>query len=184
MKILITGPQGCGKTTQAKILSEKYGLCLVKTGDILRKLSESDSEMGRKIKLQIDQGGLVDDEVVADIVKQLLKGPTCKNGLVMDGYPRTMASLKLFDPKFDIVFLLNLSDAEATKKMLGRGREDDTESLIRSRLFLYHEQTAPIIAYYRSLGILNEIDAVASVKEISSQIFAAVDKKYHPEALR
>lgn len=170
MKILVTGPQGSGKTTQAQILANKLGILLIDTGEMLRKLAEQKSLEGAEVKDELNKGELVEDEIVADLVKKEVEKPAYKAGYVMDGYPRTMDSLKLFDPNFDQVFYLDISDEEVEKRLLARGRADDTPSLIRERLMLYHQNTQAVLNYYQNLGKLVKINGRGSIEQIAQEI--------------
>ncbi len=162
MKILFIGPQGSGKSTQGKLLAKFLGLPYISTGDIFRA-------MGGKVQQILDQGKLVDDKTTSKIVEEKIKGENI-NGFILDGYPRTMEQIKLFDPGFDKVIILTLSDREATKRLLSRGREDDTKELIFARLKAYHEQTDPIIDYYRQKGKLKSVNGTGSIDEIQKRI--------------
>lgn len=167
-KILFLGVQGSGKSTQGKLLAEFLGLPYISTGDIFRG-------MGGEIKQTLDQGKLVDDQTTAKIVEEKLKREEYKNGFIFDGYPRTMEQIKLFDPGFDKVIKLDLSDAEATKRLLARAREDDTKDVIAERLRNYHLQADPIADYYGQKGILKQIDGQGSIEEIQQRIKGAVN---------
>lgn len=168
MKILLIGPQGSGKSTQAKLLAEDLRLPYLSTGDIFR-------EMGEEIKQILDQGKLVDDQTTSKIVEEKLKESKYQNGFIFDGYPRTLEQIRLFDPGLDKVIYLDLPDQEATKRLLARGREDDTKELIAERLRNYHLQTDPILDYYKKKGILSSVDGMGSIKEIQSRIRTIVN---------
>lgn len=168
MKILFVGPQGSGKSTQGKLLARFLGLPYVSTGDMFRGL-------GGEIKQILDQGKLIDDQTTSKIVEEKLKGEEYRNGFIFDGYPRTIEQIKLFDPGFDKVIYLFLSDAEAIKRLLARGREDDTEDAIIERLRNYHLQTDPVLDYYRQKGTLQKIDGLGSIEEIRRRIRDAIN---------
>lgn len=168
MKILFVGSQGSGKSTQGKLLARFLGLPYISTGDIFRGL-------GGEIKQILDQGKLVDDQTTSKIVEKKLKGEEYRNGFIFDGYPRTMEQIKLFNPGFDKVIQLDLSDTEATKRLLARGREDDTENAIAERLRNYHLQTDPILDYYRQKGILKQIDGLGSIEKIQQRVKSAIN---------
>lgn len=175
MKVLVIGPQGSGKTTQARRIAQKFGLCMIKTGEILRELSEQDSETGAKVKQMIEKGELIDDATVAEIVRKRTEEVRCRDGFVIDGYPRTMEQVQLFDPGFNKVVYLQLSDQEAMKRLLKREREDDTPELIKERLSLYHEETKPIIDYYNSLNNVVTVNGEQSETEVENDIFKALE---------
>lgn len=170
MKILLIGPQGSGKSTQAKLLSQHLRIPFVSTGEIFRKFAAEDSEEGERIKAILDQGKLVDDETVSHLAEEMLKDQEYQNGFILDGYPRTLRQRQLFDPQFDKVIYLKLSDQEIMDRLLKRGREDDTEELIKTRLDLYKLQTQPLLDYYAALGILTEINGDGSIEEVQSHI--------------
>ncbi len=170
MKILLIGSQGSGKSTQAEILAKDLNLPKITVGDIYRKLAQQDSKEGKRIKQILDQGQLVDDLTTSKIIRKRLDQKDVQNGFVLDGYPRTLEQARLFDPEFDKVFYLKLEAQKTIDRLLKRGREDDTEELIKKRLDLYQEQTRPLLDYYRSLGKLVEIDGGGTIEQVQSQI--------------
>lgn len=170
MKILITGPQGSGKSTQADILSKKLGIAFINAGNLVREMSKEDSERGRSLKNDLEAGRLVDDNIIGDLVRTQISQPECKDGFVTDGYPRTINQIKIFDPEFDRVFYLEISDEEALRRLLKRGRADDTLAVINERLKWYHEQTKPLLEFYQSKGILEKINGEMSIEEVAQEI--------------
>lgn len=174
MKILFIGSQGSGKSTQAELLAQSLGVPKITTGDIFRKLSQEDFGFGKIIRTILDEGRLVDDQTTYKIVKDRLSQADCKMGFVMDGYPRNMEQLRLFDPQFDHVVYLNVPKMEVVKRMLSRGRSDDTEESINKRLELYFEQTQPLLDYYRNKGILVEVSGVGDIQKIQDEIKKSV----------
>lgn len=162
MKILLIGPQGSGKSTQANLLGEFLKVPVISTGEIFRKLPQV-----RKI---LDKGQLIDDETTSRIVRERLNSEDCQNGFMMDGYPRTLEQAGLFDPGYDKVFYLKLSPEKAMDRLLKRGRADDTKELIEKRLDLYYLQTQPLLDYYKDKGILVEINALADINTIQDEI--------------
>lgn len=170
MKILITGPQGSGKTTQAEILAKKLEVKLIEAGEILRKVAQKHDELGEEVKKDLENGDLVEDQVVAKLIQAQATAPDAEDGFVMDGYPRTLESLKLFDPGFDQVFYLEVPDEVVIKRMLQRGREDDNQSDIEERLKLYHLETEQVLDYYRKLDKLITVDGQSSIEEIAREI--------------
>lgn len=175
MKISITGLHGSGKTTQARLLSGYVKVPLVDVGEMLRTLSDQDNEEGKKVKYALDQGLMVDDEVVAKLASERVKERDCQNGFVMDGYPLTLHQMKLFDPYFDKVFYLDITEDVAEERLLGRARKDDTLDLIKKRLELYYKFTQPIIDHYSTLGLVEKIDGLGSIEEVNSRIRERVD---------
>lgn len=170
MKILLIGPQGSGKSTQADLLAEFLDLPKISTGDIFRELAKEDSPEGRQIRETMNQGKLVDDSETAKMVERRLQKDDVRNGYILDGYPRNLVQKSLFDPKFDQVFDLEVPDEELVKRLLARGREDDIIEAIKKRLELYHEQTTPLLDYYKNQGILEEIDGIGTVEDVQSRI--------------
>lgn len=166
-KVLLIGPQGSGKSTQAKLLSEYLNIPVISTGDIFRSLSESESEEGERIRAILEEGKLVDDKTTAEIVKKRLEG---KEDFIMDGYPRTIEQMKIFDPGFDKVIYLDVPQDMVINRLMLRGRADDTSELIRRRLDLYYKQTQPLLDYYKELGKLVEVDGSGDIQAIQDEI--------------
>lgn len=162
MRILLIGPQGSGKSTQAGLLAEYLNLPKISTGDIFRNMPE--------VKEILAAGKLVDDEVTAKIVKNRLQELDCQKGYILDGYPRNIRQAEIFDPEFDKVIYLRVSDEEVMRRLMQRGREDDTPEGIKTRLNLYYEQTRPLLTYYKNKGVLIEINGKGSIKEIQDEI--------------
>lgn len=169
-KILLIGPQGSGKSTQADLLSRHLGLPKISTGDIFRQLSKQDNEDARKVKEILSAGKLVDDETTAEIVKKRLQEPDVQNGFIMDGYPRNLEQLNLFNPQFDKVIFLDVPEKLVIQRLLKRGRADDTAELIKTRLDLYYKQTQPLLDYYKKIAKLVEIDGSGEAQEIQDEI--------------
>lgn len=176
IKILLFGPQGSGKSTQGKLLAQFLDLPYISTGDIFREISASSSTEGQRIRQILNEGRLVDDITTSKIVEERLKQPDCENGFILDGYPRTPDQIKNFDPDFNKVFYLKLSDEEATERLMQRGREDDTKDLIAERLKNYHEQTNPILVYYKNKGLLKEINGTGTIEQIQQELTKAVNE--------
>ena len=170
MKILLVGPQGSGKSTQATLLAEHLSLPKITMGDIFRQISKEDSPEGQRIKQILDEGKLVDDVTTAGLVKKRVNQEDVQTGFVMDGYPRTIEQLKMFDPGFDKVVYLEVPEEEVIKRLLARGREDDTDELIRTRLNLYYQQTQPLLDYYKNSGKLITVDGIGDINKIQDGI--------------
>ncbi len=170
IKILFAGPVGSGKSTQAQLLSQHLNIPLFQTGQITRDLSKEDSDLGKRVKIIMESGELVDDETIAESLRQAMSGADLNRGFVIDGYPRSLEQLDLFNPGFDTVLNFKIPDSVVLERLLKRQRIDDTPEAIQKRLGIYYEQTQPLIEHFQTLGILKEIDARKSIKEIEDEI--------------
>lgn len=170
MKILLIGPQGSGKSTQARLLSEYLSVPVISTGEIFRNLSSQETEEGKRVKQILGTGKLVDDETTSKIVEARLKQSDCQNGFIIDGYPRNIEQANTFDPDFERAFYLHIPEEKVLERLLKRGRADDTKELIKQRLDLYYRQTQPLLDYYRSRGILVEIDGRGDIQKVQDEI--------------
>ena len=173
--LLFLGPPGAGKGTQASIISKSNGYLHLSTGELLRNEVEKKTASGIQIKEIINSGKLVDDELVLKIVKQNLA--LSKQGWILDGYPRNISQadsltkvLYELNQRIEKVFYLNLDEEILVNRLLNRGRTDDNENTIRTRLDIYNETTQPLIAYYKKLNILEYIDGDRDLKTISDDI--------------
>jgi len=182
VRVLILGPQGSGKGTQARRIAEAHGVPHVSTGDILREAAANGTELGRRVQPILERGDLVPDELMVDLIRERLAG---EDGFVLDGFPRTLAQAEALDAMLDeigkpldTVILLDVSDEEAMSRMLGRaaqeGRSDDTPDVIANRLRLYHELTRPVVERYRSAGELAAVDGEQTMGEVYTAIEAAL----------
>lgn len=170
MRILITGPQASGKTTQAELLGKYLNLPVVETGEMLRELAPGSSAEAERVKQALAQGQLVDDEIVGGLVSRRVVEADCQNGFVMDGYPRELKQLKFFDPKFDTVFYLDLPEEVVLERMTLRGRADDIPEIIKKRLQIYYQRTEPVLEFYDDLGLLIRIDGSKTPDEVQEEI--------------
>lgn len=170
MKLFLIGPQGSGKSTQSKLLADYLGVPFVETGQVFRDISGENTPLGEKVKALLQAGEMVPDDITSEIVKTNLKSPEYNKGFVMNGYPRNLNQIKLFDPGFDKVFYLEVSEGQVLDRLLKRGREDDTVELIKKRLSDYHSLTEPILDYYRNLGVLETLDGSGSIEEIQRNL--------------
>ena len=173
--LLFLGPPGAGKGTQAALISESNSYLHLSTGELLRQEVEKKTSLGIKVKEIINSGKLVDDELVLAIVKQNLA--LCKRGWILDGYPRNISQadsltkvLDELNKPLEKVFYLDLDEEILVKRLLNRGRVDDNEKIIRTRLDVYQEATQPLIGYYKNLNILEYIDGDRDLKIISDDI--------------
>lgn len=178
IKVVFLGPPGAGKGTQAVRLAEKYEVPHISTGDILRAAVKEGTELGKLAKSYMDKGELVPDDVIIGIIRERLSQTDVKEkGFILDGFPRTLAQAESLDAMLeelnmplDKVIYLNVNDEEIVKRLLARGRADDTEDVIRNRLEVYRKQTAPLIDYYSSKGLLVEINGIGEIEEITKKI--------------
>lgn len=174
MNIVILGPQGSGKSTQAWLIAQKLNLPLLDVGDFLRLKAQEPTNLGRKVKETVERGMLLDDAILIGLASEELKNPKYREGAVIDGAPRTFNQAKLMDSivGIDKVFYLSVPDEVNIERLLKRGRKDDTPELIKKRLTLYHENTQPALSYYREKRILSEIDGTKTTEEVFKDILA------------
>lgn len=192
MRMLIMGPPGAGKGTQAKGIAERYSIPAISTGDIFRGIAKADPEQASPLALEIKQimnsGGYISDDITNGIVAERLAEPDAANGFLLDGYPRTTGQVDSLDAhlaengqKLDAVISLTADTDELVKRLLKRaeieGREDDTEEAIRTRQATYLEQTEPLLAVYRERGLLVEVDGMGPVEEVGQRIADALAAK-------
>lgn len=170
-KIMVVGPQGSGKTTQAKILAEKLGYRYLGTGEMLRAIAQQGGPEAEKLNEMFAKGALLDDETTCKLVKETLSKPEYQNGVIIDGYPRTVTQKNIFDPDFDIILYIKVSDEIAIKRLSERGRSDDTPEAIEKRLELYHHETGPLLDIFLNEGKLWIVDGEQSIDAVTQQIF-------------
>jgi adenylate kinase len=208
MKIIMLGAPGAGKGTQAKQIADKYSIPHISTGDIFRANIKSGTELGKKAKQYMDQGALVPDELTCDLVMDRIQQDDCKNGFVLDGFPRTIpqaealdAALGKINEKMDYAIDVDVPDENIVNRMSGRRaclncgatyhlisippkvegicdrcgseivlREDDKPETVQKRLKVYHEQTQPLIDYYKNQGILKSVDGTQPMDEVFKAI--------------
>ncbi|CUX23685.1 adenylate kinase [Clostridium sp. C105KSO13] len=207
MKIIMLGAPGAGKGTQAKKIAEKYKVPHISTGDIFRANIKNNTELGQKAKTYMDQGLLVPDDLVVDLVVDRVNQADCNSGYVLDGFPRTIPQAEALDKelekleqKVDYAIDVDVPDENIIKRMSGRRacvdcgatyhmvyapskkegvcdkckgtlilRDDDKPDTVKKRLDVYHEQTQPLIDYYKSAGILKEVDGTMDIDDVFSE---------------
>jgi adenylate kinase len=186
MRLLIMGPPGAGKGTQATRIAEHYRIPAISTGDIFRAMKHADTPLARQVREIMESGGYVSDEITNEIVKDRLARPDCQQGFLLDGYPRTLQQVQTLDdylaetnrPLGAVISLLADTD-EVVARLLKRaaidGRSDDNEETVRVRLQVYAEQTEPLLDVYRSRGVLVEVNGLGEIDEVSERVFAALD---------
>lgn len=215
MRIILLGPPGAGKGTQAQAIMEKFGIPQISTGDMLRAAVKSGSELGSKVKAVMDSGALVSDDLIIALVKDRITQPDCSGGFLFDGFPRTIPqaeALRDAAVPIDHVLEIVVEDSEIVKRLSGRRvhpssgrvyhvtynppkvegidddtgeqliqREDDTEATVSHRLEVYHDQTEPLVEFYKSLETSTDkapryssVAGVGSVQEISRKVIEAL----------
>jgi adenylate kinase len=186
MRLILMGPPGAGKGTQAKVISGRLGVPAISTGDIFRANVSQETPLGLEAKRYMDAGDYVPDEVTNAMVRGRIAEPDAQGGFLLDGYPRTVAQVEELDAmlsdaghELDAVVVLTVDQDELVARLLKRaqveGRADDTEDVIRRRQQVYADQTAPLIAVYRDRGLLREVDGMGSVEEVSARVFAVLE---------
>lgn len=214
MRIILIGPPGAGKGTQAASVKAEYGIAHISTGDILRENVQNSTKLGLSAKSYMETGKLVPDDLIIEMIEERLAAPDCKNGFLLDGFPRTPQQAEALDLlltkkslSLDIVLLFEISDEEVLKRLSSRRicsscgeiynvitrpertagvcdicagrviqREDDKESIVRSRLGIYHAQSVPLVAYYSAKGLLRRIDA-AGAKDTALKFLTSLKDK-------
>ncbi len=171
LHVVLLGPPGCGKGTQAERLKTREGLLHLSTGDLLRSAVAARTPLGLKAKPLMDAGKLVPDEIVIGLVRERIAGPESAKGFLLDGFPRTIPQADALDAVLgahgiDVVVHYVLGDDEIVRRGLGRGRADDTEPVLRERLRVYRAQTEPLVARYRKAGLLVDVDASGSMDDV------------------
>lgn len=177
MKIILIGIQGAGKSTQGNLLSEKLKVPYLSTGHIFREMAKEKTPLGRYIKEIMNAGYLIPDDKTVEIVSDYLKRAEYKNGYILDGFPRTLEQVKMFENGVDKVVYLKVSDKEALWRLSyrnGEEREDETLTAIRKRIELFHKLTEPVLNYYREKGALVEIDGEKSIEDIHREILGKI----------
>lgn len=170
MRVLLLGPIGSGKSTQARILSEHLRLRYIRSGDLVREKAHEDSPEGEACKKALESGHLAPDRIVARLVKDKIKELANARGFIFDGYIRRLSQLEVFDPHYDQVIYLKVPEKVIKERLLHRNRSDDTPQIIEERLKVYHEETEPLIKYFKRLKKLVMIDASGGVEQITQQI--------------
>ena len=183
MNIILFGPPGAGKGTQAQLIVDRYGVVQLSTGDMLRAGIAAGSELGIQAKSLMDKGKLVPDDVIIGMIAGRMNDEDCTNGVILDGFPRTIAQAKALDAMFaaghnqlDQVIEIQVDEAALFARIENRAaepgdtRSDDTAEVLEQRLKVYHENTAPVLPYYRDKGQLNIVDGMQSIEEVAAQI--------------
>lgn len=177
VRLIFLGPPGAGKGTQAKILADGCAVPHISTGDILRGAVSAETELGLKAKNYMDQGELVPDDLILDMVGSRLDEADANAGWILDGFPRNVSQAKFLDvlleqigQQYECVVNLDVPDEVIVSRLLERGRDDDNESVIRNRLAVYREQTTPLIDFYRERQLLVSVDGNQPVEDVSTTL--------------
>ena len=187
MKILLLGPQGSGKGTQARRISTEYAIPHIATGDMLRAAIAAETPLGLRVRPILERGELVSDDLIVELIRERLDQPDARDGFVLDGFPRTTAQADALDVmlreigrELTIVFELQISDQICMERLLKRaaeeGRVDDTPEAIQRRLELYHRETEPLVEHYRTQGLVVGIHAEGTVNEVFAEIQRALEQ--------
>ncbi|HEX3551845.1 MAG TPA: adenylate kinase [Thermoanaerobaculia bacterium] len=176
-RVILLGPPGAGKGTQAEVLCRRLSVCAISTGEMLREAVAAGNELGVRVRGIMASGELVDDATMAEVVRDRLARQDAGEGFLLDGYPRTLPQaetlagiLRDAGLSLDAVLLVEVPEDELVRRTLLRGRADDREEVVRERLRVYREKTAPLIGYYRERGLLHEIDGNRPVEEVTAQM--------------
>ena len=188
MNIILFGPPGAGKGTQAQVLVDERGMVQLSTGDMLRSAIAAGTELGVRAKQIMDAGQLVSDDIMIGMIRERMAQDDCVNGVILDGFPRTVAQAEALDAmldaqglKLDQVIEINVDEQllfariEKRATETGDARSDDNADVLAQRLQVYHENTAPVLPYYRSKGQLASVDGMQSVEEVSEAIRQCLD---------
>jgi adenylate kinase len=183
--MLIIGPPGSGKGTQAERISERLGVVAISTGDIFRAHVKGGTPLGVEATTYMDAGDFVPDSVTNEMVRSRLSQDDAGGGFLLDGYPRTVAQVDYLDgilaageQELGVVLQLTADDGELVSRLLGRaretGRSDDNESVIRHRLDLYHQQTEAVVARYAARGILVQVDGIGAIDDVTDRVLGCI----------
>ena len=182
-RLIFLGPPGAGKGTQAMVLSESYKIPHISTGDILRAAVKAETTLGIKARSYIDQGELVPDDLILDLIKERLSQSDTQEGWILDGFPRNVSQASFLEKLLqelqlsaDCVLNLEVPDEVLVKRLLARRRKDDNEVTIRRRLEVYRQDTVPVISFYSDRGMLKAVNGDNSLEDVTTALKAIIDQ--------
>ena len=183
MNLILFGPPGAGKGTQANILIDKFKIAQISTGDMLREEVNSNSELGKAAKSIMEKGDLVSDEIIMSMIEKRIAKTDCKNGFILDGIPRTLKQaenldkiMKTLNLKIDKVIEINVDEKLLLKRIKQRAseskniRQDDNSEILKNRIIVYKKDTLPVLNYYRDLNKLHSVNGMKNIEEVSKEI--------------
>ena len=189
MNIILFGPPGAGKGTQAEFIIDKYNIVQISTGDMLRDAVKSGSELGNKVKVIMDKGDLVSDDIIMSIISERIIKPDCKKGFILDGFPRTLNQAKELDKmlhdkdlKIDHVIEIQVDENLLINRIEKRAsedkfvRNDDNQDVLKNRIQIYKKDTIPVLEYYKNFNKLRQANGMQSIKSVSNEIQDIIDK--------
>ena len=183
MNLILFGPPGAGKGTQANILINKYNIIQISTGDMLREEVKLETKLGKAAKLIMDQGNLVSDEIIISMIEKRIKKPDCKQGFILDGFPRTLKQAKDMDNildklniDIDKVIEISVNEDILLNRIVKRAsesktsRDDDNSEILKNRIIVYKKDTLPVLEYYKNLDRLYSVDGMQNIEGVSKDI--------------
>ena len=187
MRIVLLGPPGSGKGTQAALLRDRLGLAHISTGDLLRTAVDHKTQLGLKAKAYMDAGELVPDDLMLGLIEERLGESDVAQGFILDGYPRNLAQAEALDEVLerigqpvDVAISVTVNEGEIvdrlSKRAIEEGRSDDTEDVIRNRLRVYNDKTAPVAGHYAARDQLREVDGMGTMEEVNRRMLETLEK--------
>ena len=179
MRLLLIGPPGAGKGTQAARVAQRLGILHISTGDMFRRHVANGTELGQRVDAIMEGGGYVPDEITVAMLAERIREPDATEGYILDGFPRTPGQVEALDDLIgieglDVVVVLDVDEDELTRRLLARGRKDDAEETMSNRFAIYSAETAPLLEVYADRGITTRVDGMGDLEEITDRILDAL----------